>query len=72
MAEEKEYDLYERLASVIFDTPLEDVTREQRTHAKTLTWSWAYSIRIPTNQLVSRYEQAVAEMKKLRNDEPDN
>lgn len=65
---EKEYDLYERLASVIFDAPLEEVTREQRNTAKSLTWSWAYSIRTPSDKLVKAYEDTVEEMRVLRGD----
>jgi hypothetical protein len=65
---DNEYDLYERLGSVIFDAPLEEVSKDQRTKAKELVWSWAYSIRTPSSKLGEAYDKVVAEMKEMRGD----
>jgi DNA polymerase I-like protein with 3'-5' exonuclease and polymerase domains len=66
MAEEKEYDLYERIASVIFDVHLEEVTRDQRNTAKSLTWSWGYSMRTPSDELLKRHEAEITKMIEMR------
>jgi len=68
MAKEK-YDLYERLASVILDAPLEEVTKEQRNTTKELVWSWAYSVRTPDKVLGQRYEKVKTELEKMQSQE---
>lgn len=63
---EKEYDLYERLAGVIFDLPLEEITALHRTNTKELVLGWAYSMRTPKDEIQKRYDEAVAEMERIR------
>jgi hypothetical protein len=61
-------DLYIRLASVMFDKPVEEITRDERSQAKSLTWSWAYSLRIPTDKLLETYHKEIENMRKMRGD----
>lgn len=67
MIKETAYDLYERLASIIFDVPLEEVSKKHRSKTKKLIWSWAYTMRTSSEELQDRYEELAEEMENLRN-----
>lgn len=60
------YDLYKKLASIIFDAPEEEITKDQRFMTKTLVWNWAFSIRPTTETMQKKYDKVVKELEKMR------
>lgn len=59
-------DVYKNLASVMFDRHIDDITSEQRNHAKTLVWSWAYTLRTPQIVLEAQYQDELNKLNLLK------
>lgn len=44
---EDQQDRYKELASLIFEVPIEEVSKEQRSYAKTISYCYIYGIHSP-------------------------